>query len=526
MSTLSTATPRRILVVEDDHAIRDSLVTLLSEQGYSVEAIASGDSAFERLREGPPVELVLLDLMLPGLDGWEFRSRQRADPAIASIPVVAMSADDSGKATAIDADHFLRKPFSLEDLLQSVAQVLASHEQERERERLVEAERLAALGLLAAGAAHEISNPLSFASVNVDMLVAAGSRLDRALARGALDEAKLIAAEIGELASDARVGVERVTRVVRMLQSLGRREEGALRAVDLKPILETSIAMTWNEIRHRARLVRAFEEVPPVMGCDFRLGQLFTNLLVNAAQAVDGSGAEANEIGVALKAVGTDVVVEVRDTGRGIPPEARAHLFEPFFTTKPAGQGTGLGLSICHGIAIEHRGTIAVESEPGRGTTFRVSLPQASEAPTRAAAAPARADSPAPQGTRVLVVDDELHLAWSMKRLLEFEHQVVVAVTHGREVIDRLAVGERYDAIVCDLEMPYFGGEAVFQELEARFPDLTDKVVFLSGGARALDEDPFLSRAGRPVLKKPFDPEVLRSVVRGVARGPGAPGET
>jgi signal transduction histidine kinase len=363
---------RRILVVEDDPEILGALSGLLEEEGYDVQSVSDARDALDRLRNGPAPEVIILDLMMPGMDGWEFRTIQRADPSLSSIPVVAISADTSAKAAAIDATSFLRKPFRFSDLLAAVEKIIDERERRRIRARLAEAERLASLGTLAAGAAHEISNPLSFTVANletIDEQLGGVFQLVEDLGQGRIpeprlvDELKATLADIRDLLADGRIGAERVSRVVRNLQSIARRQEEQHRLVDVRRVIESALNLTWNQIRHRARLIKDFaDDMPLVQGSEFRLGQLILNLLVNAAQAIQEGNAQANEIRVRVRQDARGLVIEVSDSGEGIAPEARARLFEPFFTTKPAGVGTGLGLSICQSVVIEHRGAIEVES--------------------------------------------------------------------------------------------------------------------------------------------------------------------
>jgi CheY-like chemotaxis protein len=248
-------------------------------------------------------------------------------------------------------------------------------------------------------------------------------------------------------------------------------------------------------------------------GSEYRLGQLFVNLLLNAAQAIHEGSAQANEIRVSAHADDRGIVVEVQDSGEGMAQETRARLFEPFFTTKPGGVGTGLGLSICQSVVIEHGGTIEVQSEPGRGSLFRVILPVVpASADTDDRAGVAR--PAAPRRGHVLIVDDEPQLAWAMKRLLDNEHEVV-AVTHGREALDRMAAGERFDVIVCDLTMPYMNGEELFREVERRFgPGMAARILFVTGGTLSEETRVFFDQIRNPRLYKPFEPEDLRTNVR------------
>jgi signal transduction histidine kinase len=235
------------------------------------------------------------------------------------------------------------------------------------QQRLRIADRMASVGMLAAGVAHEINNPLAYVTANLGYLGEALKRLDP----GTIDNA----AELGDVLEEAHEGCERIRQIVRDLKMFSREDEAPSRPVELKRVLESSINMAWNEIRHRARLVKDFTEVPPVLAKESRLGQVFLNLLVNAAQAIPEGGADRNEIRVTLRSEADRVLVEVRDTGSGIPPETLPRIFDPLFTTKPVGIGTGLGLSISHSIVRGMGGEITVDSVIGKGTTFTVSLP-------------------------------------------------------------------------------------------------------------------------------------------------------
>ncbi|MCI0573267.1 MAG: ATP-binding protein [Myxococcaceae bacterium] len=241
------------------------------------------------------------------------------------------------------------------------------------KERLVHAEKMAAVGTLAAGVGHEINNPLAYILNNVSFLHA---RVPRLLAgRPLAGEEKENAAAVERALADTLEGVERVRRIVKDLRTFSRVESEKRVPVRLEEVLEVSLAIAANQLRQRARVVRRFEPVPPVLGDPHRMGQLFLNLLVNAAQAIPEGQAERHEVRVSLREERGGVVVEVEDTGIGIPAEVVPRIFEPFFTTKPVGEGTGLGLSICHAIVQSHGGDIQVHSHPDHGTTFRVTLP-------------------------------------------------------------------------------------------------------------------------------------------------------
>jgi signal transduction histidine kinase len=234
--------------------------------------------------------------------------------------------------------------------------------------RMLNVEKLAAMGTLAAGVAHEINNPLSFVLANLEYL---GQELS-ALPLDPAERERLAPA-----LADALEGVARVRAIVRDMRLFSGKADEARLAIDVRPVLESSIHLAGNQIRHAARLVKDLREVPRVLASAQRLSQVFVNLLVNAAQAIQRGRSADDEIRVRTLFERGRVVVEVTDTGEGIPEENLARLFDPFFTTKPVGEGTGLGLSICHGIVSALGGTIEVESKHGTGSTFRVLLPPA-----------------------------------------------------------------------------------------------------------------------------------------------------
>lgn len=376
--------------------------------------------------------------------------------------------------------------------------------QEREaqlQQQLTFADRMASVGTLAGGVAHEINNPLASVTANIALII---ESLDLALVK---------VAELRAMALDVKEGAERIGTIVRGVMTFSRLEEERRAVIDLRPLLELASNMTSNEIRHRARLVKVYGDTPPVVADEARLGQVFINLLLNAAQAIPEGRTSSNEITLTTS---TDAegraAVEVRDTGAGIAAQVIGRVFDPFFTTKAVGIGTGLGLAIAHGIVAGLGGTISVTSEPGRGTTFRVVLPPApsSTAPV-AVAAPAIDPTIAPACAIILVVDDEPAVGKAIRRVLH-DHDVTV-VTRATEGLELLAANQRFDLIITDLMMPEMSGMDFYDELARRFPDLAARVVFVSGGAFTPDAKSFLDRVKNPLIEKPFSPKQLREQV-------------
>jgi CheY-like chemotaxis protein len=248
-----------------------------------------------------------------------------------------------------------------------------------------------------------------------------------------------------------------------------------------------------------------------------RLVQVFLNLLLNAAQAIEDGRAEKNEIRISTRLDGDRLAIEVAVTGVGIPPEAIGRVFDPFFTTKPVGVGTGLGLSICHTIVTGLGGAISVESEPGAGSRFRVLLPvhrgaaTGRELPRRTLEAARRA--------RILLVDDEPYFISAMRRVLEGEHEVV-GMTSAREALSQLATrgdetaASDFDLILCDLMMSEMSGIELHGELVRVSPELARRVVFMTGGAFTPRARAFLQAIPNRCVEKPLDLETIDDLIR------------
>ncbi len=377
-------------------------------------------------------------------------------------------------------------------------------ERRKMQEQLMVADRMASIGTLAAGIAHEMNNPLAAVIANLDLA-------DRALSRRVKLDEELT--ELHEEVRDAREAAERVRHIVRDLKLFARVEHESKSHVDVQHVLASSLRMVWNEIRHRARLVTQYTQVPLVEANASRLGQVFLNVLINAAQAIPEGRADANTVRVATSTSASGgVIVEITDTGVGISPANMHRIFTPFFTTKPAGEGTGLGLSICQRIITELGGRLTLQSEPGTGTTVRVELPAAGGAPAQVAP-PVRVSIPARRRGRILIVDDEPGITTSVLRLFSPDHDVIASQS-ADAALTRLRDGERFDIILCDLMMPQMTGMELHQELCTSLPDQAARMVFLTGGAFTSGARGFLEKVDNPRIDKPFDVPALRSLIK------------
>ncbi len=352
---------------------------------------------------------------------------------------------------------------------------------------LARAERLSALGNLAAGVGHEINNPLAYVLSNLSF---------------AIDELNGDRPEVSAALLEAKGGAEKVCTIVRDLKQLSRADEQTVAALNLQKVAESSLAMLANEIQHRGTLIRDYQATPSVRGNESRLGQVVLNLLQNALHALEEvrGGLQEITVGTSTDAAG-NAVLWVQDTGPGIAPAALARIFEPFFTTKGVGKGTGLGLSMSETIVSRMGGRILVKSELGRGTTFEVVLPPNLDG---VVVAPARLQpATTPFAGRLLVIDDDVHVGRGLKRMLRgFEVTCVHSGLSGAELVE--AEGEKFALVLCDLMMPGMSGADVYARLLKSRPDQAKKLVFISGGAFTNKIEEFLASIDNVLLEKPF----------------------
>jgi signal transduction histidine kinase len=523
------ASDRTLLVVEDDEDIRETLVSLLSMEGFRVTGCCNGHEALTWLRVSPRPDLILLDLRMPIMDGWQFRVAQKDDPQLASIPAIALSADSTPKAAAIDADAYLKKPVDYDTLLDTIDRLLVASEHQNLEVRLAQTDRLASVGTLAAGVAHQINNPLAYVLLNLGYVTEEMHKLlcDRTLAVGEGANIEVRAREVLLALEHARDGAERIRDIVWSLKTFSRPEREACVLLDVTRVLDAALAMVHDEIRRRATVVKNYAaEVPEVFANEARLGQMFLNLVLNAVQALPEERVLSNQIHVAVRPLGADrIAVEVGDNGVGIPSQVRGRIFEPFFSTKPVGVGSGLGLSICHGVVTSLGGTLTFESEVGKGTVFRVELPTATVGTPGAIAPGSRRDgfeadgltSPAiVRRSRFLVVDDEPIVCSSLARLLAKEGDVFTATSAGH-ALALIREGQRFDVLLCDLMLPGMDGPALHENIRTIDPPQAERMVFMTGGAFTERARGFLETVENQRLNKPFEVDALLRLVRSKA---------
>ncbi|MBC8085881.1 MAG: PAS domain S-box protein [Phycisphaerae bacterium] len=381
--------------------------------------------------------------------------------------------------------------------------------------QLIVSDRMASVGTLAAGVAHEINNPLAAIIANLEYAAEGVTQLQSVDTPD--QNGEWIRERIAEPLADAHEAAERVRFIVRDLMIFSRSPAGeSSTTVDVNAALESSLRMGWNEIRHRAVLSKKLGDVPLVAGNEARLGQVFLNLIVNAAQSLPSGHLQQNEIHVSTYQEGAMVVIEIADTGAGIPPESIERIFDAFYTTKDVGTGTGLGLAICQRIITDMHGTLTVSSTVGAGSVFRVSVPVASQEhiPIAAESLPRSPNT----GKCILIVDDEEAVGRAALRLLGDSYNVLVT-TSAWAALALVETGQVYDMILCDLMMPTMTGMELHEALMAQAPDAARRLLFMTGGAFTPEAREFVARSGITCIEKPFDVALLRSSVHNFLAG-------
>ncbi len=496
----------RLLLVEDEDDDALLITRELQRGGYNptITRVQTRDE-FNAALDAHGWDAIVSDHTIPGYGGLlALADLQASGKDIPFILVsgtigeqIAVSAMRAGARDYVLKGDLTRLPVAVE---REVHQQAERAERTKIREQLVLSYRMASAGTLAAGIAHEINNPLAVAMGNFELVSEALARLPGTEGLLSLDEPLR---DMGE-------ALQRIRDIVKDVKLFSRPQDEKSGAVDIQQVIESSVRMAWNEIRHRARVIKDYRPIPQVNANESRLGQVMLNLIVNAVQAMPEGRIDSNLLRIATRTADDGgVIVEVADTGSGIAKIDLDRIFEPFFTTKAVGVGTGLGLSICHRIILDLGGTIEVETEVGKGTLFRVLLPAAADAPTAT-----RPTLPPVSGrrARVLVVDDEPALTRVLDRALS-KHHDVDAVTSARDALARIEAGERFDVIVSDLLMPEMTGMALYEEIHRIAPDQAERMVFMTGGAFTAAAREFLERVANPRIDKPIVATALLAVL-------------
>ncbi|GAB4209488.1 MAG: hypothetical protein OHK0022_40610 [Roseiflexaceae bacterium] len=532
-----------ILVVEDDPYIGELVAHILEEAQHVPRVVTTGAAAQAALQDGG-IDLVVLDWMLPDTEGVDLcrTIKQISHKQQTFLPVLMLTARSAlaDRVAGLDAgaDDYLTKPFHTDELLARVRALLRFRSAEQERAeallalaqkhaamkdayeqlraaqaQLAQTSRLAALGELVAGVAHELNNPLAIILGNVELLPELPDEEDRR----AVDQ--------------ITTSAQRARRVVQSLVAFarqGKMEESWHLPVDLisrvLDLRQASIRTSGIELR----IVRG-EGLPMLWVDGPRIQQVLLNLLMNAEYALQNRPNPCIEIHLFTRPMPvpqptvlgrlpaadgqangpTALVIDISDNGSGIAPEIKPRLFQPFVTTKPVGEGTGLGLAISYGIVVQHGGALLFASEPGVGTTFRVVLP--AERDTQATVStPVPVATPTPR--RLLVIDDEPDMLDMLRRLLARRGYSVTTMSSASEALELLR-DELFDIILCDIRMPGMDGTAFYEQLQTLDFERPPRMVIMTGDTSNPRTEQFLSVRDLAVLRKPFTADDLVQVL-------------
>src|SRR6266851_5036013 len=516
-----TLTRAKILIVDDQESNVRLLERLLQQAGYTtLQSTTDSRLVLPLFTEFRP-DLFLLDLIIPHLDGFAvMRALEVHIPAEDYLPILVLTADITphAKRQALQggAKDFLSKPFDAIEVLLRIGNLLRARflhrelqiqnemleEQVRDRtQQLLQSEKLAAMGSLLAGVAHELNNPLSIV----------------------LGQAALLQQTAGEGPMASRAGkiskaAERCARIVKNFLALARQQPMERQTVSLNRVAEEAVELLAYSLRVDSveTILQLAPDLPDIWADPHQLHQIVVNLVSNAHQAM-----RAIETGrriiltTQLDPASGRVQLEVADTGPGIPEDVQRRIFEPFFTTKPVGQGTGLGLSLCQGIVERHGGAIRVASRPDHGASFFVELPIDLRQPERVETAKAGLPSPISERT-VLIVDDDRDVAETLSDVLRLDGHHAEIVASGTVALEKLR-DRRYDLILSDVRMPELDGPRFYAQLERRHPTFLRRVAFLTGDTLSPETRAFLERTGVPTMAKPFTLEQVRQVLQQVA---------
>ncbi len=499
-------TPRRVVVVFDD----------ISRERAAEEARQEAEERLRRVVDWAPVILYAFDMEGRvtlsegrGLSSLGFKPGELVGRSVfdvyADMPHVV---DLTRRSIEGHAGH-ARVRIGSTVLDNNLAPILDEHgrqagvvgvsvdvtEEDSMRRRLVQADRMAAVGTIAAGVAHEINNPLTYVLGSLD------------LAERQLDALGPAGKAARDYLSQARDGIAHVGRIARDLFTFSRENAERSSPVDVRRSIEAALRMASSQTKVRARVVERFGATPLALADEGRLAQVFLNLLINAAHAIPEGAPEANEITVST-VTDTDgfVVIEFADTGSGVPVSQLERVFDPFFTTKPSGVGTGLGLSVSKSIVESFGGTLTAYNRPVRGSAFVVRLKPAQSQPLPIDAPPREA---APLGLRrVLIIDDDANLGRVFQAVLARHFDVRICAT-GREGIELICHAPKFDLVLCDVMLQDVETRDLYEELRRRKPGAETELVFITGGTYSRASRAFIGSVPNACYEKPFDIEEL-----------------
>lgn len=416
----------------------------------------------------------------------------------------------------------------------SVQRVITERKKvEAMRNKLAHADRLLVIGQLAAGVAHEINNPAAYIMANISSMQATISEIKdicsrvkdclefddldtlRDKLREVLSASNIypILAESEEILKETFDGVDRIRSIVKDLRIFSRLEEDKLEFTSINEVIDIACNMTYNEIKHKARLEKNLSKLPLIKADKGKLVQVIINMMLNSAQAIVQGDMDNNKIRIISESKDDKITVRIEDTGKGIPPEARDHIFEPFFTTKPKEKGTGLGLALCADIINKHKGEIRLLDTSSEGTRFEIKIPfdpkDAVKGPlTQQDYAKLRSGNK----KRLLLIDDEALLLKAYKRNLQDDYQISTC-ERAEEALELLKKDQDFHLILCDIIMPGMSGIDLFNEIREKMPELSKKFVFCSGSGFGFSSKEIKDTYDNIFLQKPISMAKLKETI-------------
>lgn len=478
------------------------MAVVLEDAGFHADCCEDAAAALQWLQKHEPPDLITFDLVMPRMDGWEFRVAQRSNPAWAAIPVIALSADRSAKAAAIDADAHLTKPVDKERLVETARRLVAQADQQSADVRAREMWRLSSLGVLAAGLAHELNNPLAVVLGFSEVV-----RRSLATLEGAEPDARRT--QIAKMQASIDRIDEAAQRVSSIVQQIGNfAKSDRIETVNVTDVLDGSLRLVANQIRQRAQLHRSYRGDVHALCSPAKLGQLSLMLLTRAVHAIDEGAPERNSITVEVTD-GPDQTLRIRvsDTGVGVAPELIRHVFEPRNTRA---RSQTVDLALVQELAREMGGSLDVTSAETLGTTFTLTLPAVALAPS----APQLDEQPLMESARrarVLVIDDEPAMCDLLRETLQDAYEVETE-TDPKQALDRLLNSAAYDLVLCDLMMPKITGMDLHTQLQAQRPQQAKRMLFMTGGTFSDRARIFMEQLPT-CLRKPFDSKTVRAAI-------------
>lgn len=511
---------QRVLVASSDDSVVNSIRTLVDpgpEARFTIESAGGLVETLEKARASS-YDVLLLDLSLDKANGLDLLRTVHAK-IDAPIVILTQAGSETLSLQCLEegAQEYLHKEdLSTLSLRRTLGYAISRHRANDLRLRLEHSDRLACLGQLTAGVAHEINNPATYVLGNLRQI---GEVVDRLIAGdGKPGDLELVA----DMTKDSRQGIDLIASISRELKFYARDDDDSTEIIDIEELIDNSSTMTLNEIRYRARFEKHIEDVPNIRGSRAKLSQVLVNLLINAAHAIQEGSTQDNSVQILAKQQGDKVIIQVKDTGTGIPKDILKNIFKPYYTTKAHGHGTGLGLSICQEIIENHNGSLTVSSRENIGTTFSIELPVPSDMniskKKRAATEPPELPCESSR-RRILLIDDEPLLLKSLARMLQSHHDVSVA-NGGAKGLSCLQENTDFDLIICDLMMPEVDGFHVYENLSREFPQLVPRLIFLSGGVFTERMSTFLEESKPRLLDKPVSRDALLEVIDEVAGDP------